>query len=975
MLKRLYIIILLVLTGGSTLLAQTARMFEGDMYLGSSTVNDLMQDRWGRIWIATHGGLTRYDSHEFRTVTMPQLTSDQVQRICEDRQGRLLIGTAAGLQRYDPATGQFTVIHLMTGSRSQKQGVHDKTDCFISALCPRSNGDVLIATTGFGVFTLRAGDDNAWYSEEMIPFPELTAVRDVTESKDGTLWFAAGECGLLQLKDGKMATFLKGQNIRSLCIGIRGTVYASEENGNIYRYDAIMGQVSPVRMPEQLPINRIAARKDGTIIIATDGHGLFCYDEPSGLLKPCSFHLDYTDTNTAKVGALLEDRDGNLWIGINQLGLLMQRRAGTGFGYIGAHAADRNLIGSHTVSAVYADQEGILWVGTDGDGLYRIEKGTSHHYTNVPAAILSICEDRRRQLYIGTWLGGCGKINKTTGTYEQLACTRSGDAVHVMCTVCDKDDNLWIGTNGDGLKCLNLTTGELQEYRVTGMADNDFQTNTLSNSWINSLSLSPDSLRLYIGMSSSMGCLDLRTRSFVSIFGKNCLLSGVAVNSIREDKGGIVWAATTSGLYRVENGTIADVAKGLSSNYLVSMEIADDGTLWIGSSRGLCHYSPSTNTCANYFKNDGLQGNEFFKGASTTASDGQLAFGGIGGLTLFHPQEITTEESSLRVGLVSMTVGGQEVNTLTQSGWYQVCDTIVSEAKRFDLAHNDNSLTLSFSTMDYARADGLHYEYRIGTDSIWQRLPMAVNTLTLSHLAPDTYPISVRAVTGSTVSEALNFTVVVHPAWYASIYAKIVYCLLALLMMVRYLRHRRRAEQQRLRVQEHIHAAQMREIEESSVKEEVQAPSVEILTEEAIEDERREKAKQTVEELVEKPTLQAPDERLLERVMKVVNAHITDSDLSVEQIANEVGLSRSHLHRKMKELTGESTSDFVRNVRLKRAAYLLEGGKHSIAEVMCACGFDSPPGFSTRFKNFYGVSPSEYMREHSYSKIISASED
>ena len=318
--------------------------------------------------------------------------------------------------------------------------------------------------------------------------------------------------------------------------------------------------------------------------------------------------------------------------------------------------------------------------------------------------------------------------------------------------------------------------------------------------------------------------------------------------------------------------------------------------------------------------------------------------------------------------LTSMTVGGQEVNTLTRSGWYQVCDTIVSEARRFDLAYNDNSLTLSFSTMDYARADGLHYEYRIGADSIWQRLPMGVNVLTLSHLAPDTYPISVRAVTGSTVSEELKFSIVVHPAWYASIYAKIVYCLLALLMIVRYLRRRRRAEQQRLRVQEHIHAAQMREIEESSVKKEVQPPTVEVQAEESLEEERREKARQTVEELVEKPTLQAPDERLLERVMKVVNAHIADSDLSVEQIANEVGLSRSHLHRKMKELTGESTSDFVRNVRLKRAAYLLEGGKHSIAEVMYACGFDSPPGFSTRFKNFYGVSPSEYMKEHSYSK-------
>ena len=134
MLKRLYIIILLVLTGSSALLAQTTRLFEGDVYLGSSMVNDLLQDRMGRIWIATQGGLTRYDSHEFRTFTLPQLTSDQVQRICEDRQGRLFVGTAAGLQRFDPATGRFTTIHLMSGSRGQEAGVRDMTDCFISAI-------------------------------------------------------------------------------------------------------------------------------------------------------------------------------------------------------------------------------------------------------------------------------------------------------------------------------------------------------------------------------------------------------------------------------------------------------------------------------------------------------------------------------------------------------------------------------------------------------------------------------------------------------------------------------------------------------------------------------------------------------------------------------------------------------------------------------------------------------------------------
>lgn len=936
--KRLHLIILLLATGLHAP-AQTEQFFPGDQYLGSSTVNDLMQDRWGRIWIATQGGLTRYDSHEFRTYNGNDgLVSNHVTRLAQDNNS-IVVGTMNGVQRFSLATLLFQRIRLFSGEQ-------EKSDCNVNALLRRRNGDVLIATSGVGLFVLKPGAAEARYSDELM-YDELLNVKDMQEAADGTLWMAANNYGVLRIGRGEMKVYLQGQTpMTNVCITKEGGVYACGINGGIFKYDAVSSSFVLEKGTEHLTVNRLAAKHDGGLLIATEEKG-------------------------RKESVVIEDRDGNRWTGISQKGLLLQYHQKSSFDYIGSQSATQNLIGDYCVSAVFRDHDGVLWVGTDGDGLYRIDNGVSRHYTNVPANILCICEDRQGRLYVGSWLGGCGRVDKTTGRYEQIAGTIRGDAVHVMSMAVD-GDNLWIATNGDGLKCLNLQSGKLTRYDALSVAEPNGQENQLTNAWVSGLALSPDGRRLYLAMSSGVGCLDLPTRSFTKVFGRNHLLPGHAVNAVREDTDGTVWVATADGLYKFENGTIEELKEGLPDNDVVSLELGGNNQLWIGTRHGLACFDTERGTCHNFFKTDGLQGNEFFKGSSCRLADGRLAFGGIGGLTLFRPQDIGHTSASIRVMLTSMTVGGQEVNTQTQSGWYQVCDTIVSEAKHFDLAYNDNSLTLSFSTMDYARADGLHYEYRIGTDSIWQRLPMGVNTLTLSHLAPDTYPISVRAVTGSSVSEELTFTVVVHPAWYASIYAKIVYCLLALLIMVHYLRRRRRAEQQRLRVQEHIHAAQMREIEEGNVKEVVQSPTVEVQAKETLEEERREKARQTVEELVEKPTLQAPDERLLERVMKVVNAHITDSDLSVEQIANEVGLSRSHLHRKMKELTGESTSDFVRNVRLKRAAYLLEGGKHSIAEVMYACGFDSPPGFSTRFKNFYGVSPSEYMKEHSYSKSESS---
>ena len=119
-----------------------------------------------------------------------------------------------------------------------------------------------------------------------------------------------------------------------------------------------------------------------------------------------------------------------------------------------------------------------------------------------------------------------------------------------------------------------------------------------------------------------------------------------------------------------------------------------------------------------------------------------------------------------------------------------------------------------------------------------------------------------------------------------------------------------------------------------------------------------------LEEQVEEVKMKTPDEKLLERVMSAINAHLNDSDLSVDMVAEEVGISRVHLHRKMKELTGQTPHDFIRNLRLKQAANLLANQGMNVTEVMYACGFSNSASFSTLFKKFYGVSPRDYMKEH-----------
>ena len=119
-----------------------------------------------------------------------------------------------------------------------------------------------------------------------------------------------------------------------------------------------------------------------------------------------------------------------------------------------------------------------------------------------------------------------------------------------------------------------------------------------------------------------------------------------------------------------------------------------------------------------------------------------------------------------------------------------------------------------------------------------------------------------------------------------------------------------------------------------------------------------------LEEQVDDIKMKSPDEKLLERVMQAINHNLNNPDLSVDKIADEVGISRVHLHRKMKELTGQTPHDFIRNIRMKKAASLLASGDMNVSEVMYACGFSNAASFSTVFKKMYGMSPREYMNEH-----------
>jgi two-component system sensor histidine kinase/response regulator len=103
------------------------------------------------------------------------------------------------------------------------------------------------------------------------------------------------------------------------------------------------------------------------------------------------------------------------------------------------------------------------------------------------------------------------------------------------------------------------------------------------------------------------------------------------------------------------------------------------------------------------------------------------------------------------------------------------------------------------------------------------------------------------------------------------------------------------------------------------------------------------------------------DEKLINHAVKYVEDNIARSDLSVEELSKELGMSRVHLYKKLLAITGKTPIEFIRIIRLQRAAQLLRGSQQNISEIAYQVGFNNPKYFSRYFKEEFGILPSAFQ--------------
>jgi signal transduction histidine kinase/ligand-binding sensor domain-containing protein/DNA-binding response OmpR family regulator len=807
--KHLHALILPMLLSAQTCFAQMGKLFDANHQLSSNFTNQVFLDNDGFMWAVTRNGLNRYDGYQFRIYKKGSreqdgMASNYVNCMAQDKNGLFYLGMWGSLQTYDG--NRFRTI--------QVQDTQGKSiDCYITCFLVRKNGDVLAGTSGFGILKI----DNSGKAHQLgDKMKDIHTVQQMIEDQHGQVWILGRNEGLFCFDGKSMHTYFTespmNADMRKICETSDGTIWLGTMSQGLFK----MENGAFTRVPEagNLPIAELYANSKGEVMIGYDGAGIGIYNPKTNTLTNNPYYSLEVDLSRSKVYSIAEDKSGNIWLGLLQKGIFMQPNLITEFDYLGYKYGKHNIIGEACVSSTFIDSKGRCWVGTDKDQLYCLDSNhrlIKHYTEGIPGTIMSLAETPDGRIWIGSYEEGFGYLDANGNSWHKLPIFQTASGFSIQAS---QTGDIWIATMGQGLLRLDANGNLKKAYTTTPNAASEDQQNRITNDYISKISLSPDGKRLYVATTMGVCCLDIEEDSWINTFGKNCLNYGTPSRIVKEYDGQL-WIGTNDGLFHYDltkkDLKLYTTAHGLADNGIASIEQDKQGRLWIGTDHGLCCLDPKTGLTQSYFVDDGLQSNEFSDGASYAINLSDrcvMIFGGVGGISWFHPERVKQTQWDAKVSLVSFIVNRNAVSSNSMSEGYQICDTTVIAANRFQLASHDNNFAIQFSTLTYDNPEHVTYLYSINGEN-YIRLQPGINEITFTHLPPGTYRFRVKAERNNIETPEKSFTVIIHSPWYRSAWAYCLYLMVAGIALWQIILTRRRREQNRLRLQEHIHAEEM----------------------------------------------------------------------------------------------------------------------------------------------------------------------
>ncbi|GGF28725.1 hybrid sensor histidine kinase/response regulator [Hymenobacter cavernae] len=772
--------------------------------LSSNTVNAILKDKKGLLWIATEEGLNRYDGRNFKLYSLGTSKNIgfhkvNVYALHEDKMGRLWAGTmGSSLYTYDPLKDTFIPYRFS----NQDDQLDSK---YIKSLCSDYLGNIWFATiTGVYVLDLKTSRTSKISFKLSSNSSKAANPLCVYEDRKKRIWIGTEHGLYVQKKNShSFQRFMHSRaDVRSLVSDTVRTI-AEDQNGQVWLgtsngLSQLSGDESSFRnfrfdyedhhTISNNFIHSIAADKNSTIWIGTEG-GLNVMDIVSGKVSRYAHNSrDNFSLNSKSIQSILIDPQGIYWVGTYKSGINKFDRNLTLFDGKRGSELDPFGLNAPLVTSFAESPNGDVFVGTDGGGLsvYHLKTGL---FSRIPIKskeridlaglpILSMVLDRRKQLWIGTYNHGLFCYNTQTGAYKQfLRGSGLSDLSdnHIFCLKEDSNGNIWIGTNGGGVNVYSLETNQVTRFisDPRGAKNQQFPI----NNYIRAIEEDSNG-NIWIGsVGSGIAVYHPATRQFTAYKSAQTGLALDNIASIQKDHRGNMWIGTSgNALYLFDtykNRFFSFSSKeGLPNGVIHKVLEDNNGSIWVSTNQGISQLNTEKKKFTNYSQENGLLNNAFLSGAGIKLSNGLLFFGNIEGLNYFDPSNIKFNRNAPLVLLTELKVD----NKIIEPGDNSPLQQQITVAKDIHLDYKQN-FSIIYAALNYTLPQKNQYAYQLqGFDKDWSYVG-SITTAYYTNLDPGEYKFVVKASNNDGVwnTAGTSIKIIISPPFWKTVYAYILY--------------------------------------------------------------------------------------------------------------------------------------------------------------------------------------------------------
>lgn len=732
--------------------------------LSEGVIYCILQDSKGYIWFGTHDGLNRYDGYSFTVFkNIPydslSLNNNQITALFEDRRGTLWVGTQNGLHRFNRHTETFERILPEHNNPTSISGIG------IEAICEDKAGNIWIGADN-GLNVLRAATLQTASSRKLLfhhveqalfkdTYHQNFFVRSVYCDSSGTMWLGTRYALYYFREEDTSATlvFQGSSEVTAICERTRGKVWFGTLDG-LYEYDAALHRYSAIsEITSQLfhdkGVRSIIRDSDGNFWIATFA-GLYKRDVQTNSFRVFTNEPgDIRTLSNNRVYSLCLDKSGVLWIGTFGKGIDRVNLARKKFHHYLHHGENISDQRDNMVMALLEDRFGKIWLGTWENNIAVFDRYANRwlHLKSSNSSAYALCEDNAGTIWIGdgVWL------SKYVERQERIVAQLPGE---VLSLVYDAPF-LWFGQAGI-LKQLHVQTMQEASYPFDSALFPSIAAIQISqekNIWFAAGKLYQFNLS-----TKQMKAYSHDPHNASSISSNNIISLCVA-------RTGALWIGTNGGglnRFNKENETFTHYFErdGLPNNVIYGILEDEKGNLWISTNRGISRFDPKKGAFRNFDVDDGLQANEFNRGACFKNKKGEMFFGGVNGFNSFFPNEI---QDNPHIPSIVLT----DVRVLNERRKFT---TSYPELKEIRLSYDENFFSFEFAALDFTNPSKNKYAYMLeGFDNDWVKAGSR-HIANYTDVHPGEYLFRVRGSNSDDVwnNDGLFIAVTIIPPYWAT---------------------------------------------------------------------------------------------------------------------------------------------------------------------------------------------------------------